>query len=111
MIVVEPDRAPALQASIAAGAPVWTDGPTSNMGRLDCKEPSHLALTALARDADGFLTLSDEYVSEAIAKLVPHGLETSPSGGAGFAGAVHMAAEMGPDARVLVILSEGPADD
>lgn len=111
IIVVEPDAAPALLASIQAGKPVATQGPASNMGRLDCKEPSHLALKALARDADGFLTLSDSDVARDIAQLAGFGLQTSPSGGAGFAGVVAQAASLGPQARVLVILSEGPADD
>ena len=111
IVVVEPDAAPALQASISAGMPVATQGPSSNMGRLDCKEPSHLALKALARDADGFLTLSDSDVARDIEPLVAYGLQTSPSGGAGFAGVVAQAASLGAQSRVLVILSEGPADD
>lgn len=109
--VVEPTAAPALQASIEQKAPALTSGPPSNMGRLDCKEPSHLALKALARDADAFLTLDDEFVAAEICQLKAYGLETSPSGGAGFAATVAMAKELGPDARVLVILSEGAADD
>ncbi len=109
--VVEPTAAPALQASIEQKTPALTVGPPSNMGRLDCKEPSHLALKALARDADGFLTLDDDYVAREIGQLVPHGLETSPSGGAGFAATVAMAEQLGPDARVLLVLSEGAADD
>ncbi|MCB1435476.1 MAG: pyridoxal-phosphate dependent enzyme, partial [Alphaproteobacteria bacterium] len=44
IIVVEPAFAPALFESIRAGRPVTTSGPVSSMGRLDCKEPSHLAL-------------------------------------------------------------------
>jgi diaminopropionate ammonia-lyase len=108
--VVEPMAAPALQASIEQKAPALTVGPPSNMGRLDCKEPSHLALKALARDADAFLTLSDEYVATEIARLEAYSLETSPSGGAGFAATVAMANELGTDARVLLVLSEGPAD-
>lgn len=109
--VVEPKAAPALQASIEQKAPALTVGPPSNMGRLDCKEPSHLALKALARDADAFLTLDDDYVAAEIARLTAHDLETSPSGGAGFAATVAMARELGPDARVLLVLSEGAADD
>lgn len=109
--VVEPTAAPALLESIRAGKPVATEGPASNMGRLDCKEPSHLALKALAQDADGFLTLQDGDVAKKIKQLEPFGLQTSPSGGAGFAGAVSDAAQLGAKARVLVILSEGPADD
>ncbi|MEL7117092.1 MAG: pyridoxal-phosphate dependent enzyme, partial [Pseudomonadota bacterium] len=38
MIVVEPEAAPAIYASLAAGAPQVTTGPVSDMGRLDCKE-------------------------------------------------------------------------
>lgn len=111
IVVVEPEAAPALQASISAGKPLATQGPASNMGRLDCKEPSHLALKALARDADGYLTLSDSDVARDIEPLVAYGLQTSPSGGAGFAGVVAQAASLGAQSRVLVILSEGPADD
>ena len=109
--VVEPTVAPALQASIEQAKPAVTVGPPSNMGRLDCKEPSHLALKALARDADAFLTLSDEYVAQQVARLAAHNLETSPSGGAGFAATVALAEELGAEARVLLVLSEGPADD
>lgn len=115
LCVVEPAAAPALQKSILAGAPVHAGGPVSIMGRLDCKEPSHLALDSLARDADAFMTLSDDAVSHAITRLAPFDLATSPSGGAGFAG-LCAAAEVGAlglngDSRVLVILSEGEAGD
>ncbi|MCB1366707.1 MAG: pyridoxal-phosphate dependent enzyme [Rhodobacteraceae bacterium] len=115
IIVVEPASAPALQASIAAGKPVVTSGPVSNMGRLDCKEPSYMALKALAREADDFLTLDDGYVAAAIADLGKAGLATSPSGGAGYAGLKYAQAQglygLGGQSRVLVFLSEGPADD
>ncbi|MCA8868892.1 MAG: pyridoxal-phosphate dependent enzyme [Rhodobacteraceae bacterium] len=108
--VVEPAAAPALQASIEAGKPVVTSGPVSNMGRLDCKEPSHLALAALAIQADNFLTLDDDAVAQAIDDLPAFGFQTTPSGGAGYAGLRAMAAAglagLGADSRVLVILSE-----
>ena len=115
IVVVEPDFAPALIASIKAGKFVVSEGPVSNMGRLDCKEASHLALKCLAADADGFLTLPDDFVAEEIRQLEPLGFETSPSGGAGFAG-ISVARKNGfagvdGESRVLVILSEGPADD
>ncbi len=115
IIVVEPSAAPALQASIEAGKSIVTEGPISNMGRLDCKEPSQLALKALARDADGYLTVTDEYVQDAIEDLAGVGLETSPSGGAGYAGlkALRLMGHAGLDAnsRVLLYLSEGPSGD
>jgi diaminopropionate ammonia-lyase len=112
IIVVEPDAAPALQASIEAGKPLITIGPISNMGRLDCKEPSHLALKLLAQGADFFQTISDAYTEQAIAELADHALATSPSGGAGYAGLKAALADgslgLTPDSQVLLFLSEGP---
>ena len=108
--VVEPDAAPALMEGIKQGGPVYANGPSSNMGRLDCKEPSHLALKLLARAADGFMTLSDDYVEQAIKVLEPHDLATTPSGGAGFAGLTaaltHDSLNLDGNSRVLIILSE-----
>lgn len=110
IIVVEPDAAPALQASIEAGAVVFADGPNSIMGRLDCKEPSMIALNGLARDADAFLTLSDDDVAQRLPKMAEAGLETTASGGAGIAALmmpeVRDALEIGAQARVLCFLSE-----
>ncbi|MGJ8615900.1 MAG: pyridoxal-phosphate dependent enzyme, partial [Sulfitobacter sp.] len=48
IIVVEPEVAPALHGSVAAGCPVESSGPVSDMGRLDCKMPSLIALKGLA---------------------------------------------------------------
>ena len=115
IVVVEPDAAPALQASVRAGRPVVADGPVSSMGRLDCKEPSHLALGELAREADLFVTVTDAEVDATVALLADHGLATTPSGAAGVAALHHAGAartELGldPDSRVLAILSEGPED-
>lgn len=106
IIVVEPDAAPALQASIAKGAPVETTGPVSNMGRLDCKAPSLIALKGLARDADIFATISDREATDVLPELAARGLDSSPSGAAGLAALRLM--ELDEEARVLCILSEGP---
>lgn len=112
IIVVEPAAAAALQTAIEAGAFVAARGPVSNMGRLDCKEASHLALKYLAREADGFLTVTDEEARAAAEQLTSAGFATSPSGGAGFAGlvAARDALKIGEDARVLLYISEGPED-
>ncbi|MDA7966552.1 pyridoxal-phosphate dependent enzyme [Ruegeria sp.] len=110
IIVVEPEAAPALQASIAAGKCVFADGPDSVMGRLDCKEPSLIALNGLARDADLFLTLSDDDVSARLGAMAEAGLETTASGGAGLAavmnGEARKAMSIDEHSRVLCILSE-----
>ncbi|MGR3635125.1 MAG: pyridoxal-phosphate dependent enzyme [Shimia sp.] len=112
IVVVEPSAAPALQASIEAGAPVIADGPDSIMGRLDCKEPSLIALNGLARDADGFLTLEDDLVAGYLPDMAAAGLETTASGGAGLAAVLDAEARalIGLDdtSRVLCFLSEVP---
>ncbi len=86
IIVVEPAAAPALIESIRAGKAVTTTGPVSSMGRLDCKEPSLIALKGLARDANYFVTVSDEEVAEILPLLAQQGFATTPSGAAGLAG-------------------------
>ncbi len=108
--VVEPDRATALQSSIEAGKCVYAEGPVSNMGRLDCKEPSLIALRGLARDANFFLTVSDELGQETTDRLSATGLESTPSGVGGLIGLYAGKNEaLGLDAssRVLCIISEG----
>ncbi len=108
IIVVEPDAAPALIGSIEAGVPTPSRGPVSSMGRLDCKEPSHIALKGLARDADDFATLTeDEGLAGADACRIA-GLASTPSGAAGISAllAAQGAFGLSPSARVLTILTE-----
>lgn len=106
--VVEPEIAPALFASIKAGRSVVTEGPASDMGRLDCKEPSLIALKGLAHDADAFMTISEAEGAEGSNACADAGLPTTPSGAAGVAGLIAAKDALGLDAsaRVLVILSE-----
>lgn len=107
IVVVEPDRAPCLKASAAAGRPTRANGPVSNMGRLDCKDPSQVALEILADVADTFVTVSDEVAAEAVAAFARHGIQTTPSGAAGLAAALD--ADLSVDARILLIATEGRA--
>lgn len=110
IIVVEPDAAPALIASIKAGAPVTTQGPVSIMGRLDCKEPSLIALKGLARDADAFVTISEEEGQRGTDIAAAAGFASTPSGAAGIAALIaqNAPAMLGLDdtSTALVILSE-----
>ena len=112
IIVVEPEAAPALMASIEAGHCVFAGGPDSVMGRLDCKEPSLIALNGLARDADHFLTLTDEEVIDSLPRMAEAELDTTASGGAGLAAALHaeVRALLGLDSgsKILCFLSEVP---
>ncbi|NVO28651.1 pyridoxal-phosphate dependent enzyme [Donghicola sp. C2-DW-16] len=107
IIVSEPAAAPALIESIRAGQVVDTTGPVSCMGRLDCKTPSMIALNGLARDADLFVTISEEDARTAADTLTDLGLGTTPSGAGGIA-ALFAGLTLPADARVLAILSEGP---
>jgi diaminopropionate ammonia-lyase len=110
IVVVEPEAAPALKGSIEAGRFATASGPVSNMGRLDCKEPSLIALRGLARDADFFATVSDTSAAQAAAVLGPEGVDTTPSGAAGVAAlldeTIRSAAGCGPQSRLLAIISE-----
>jgi diaminopropionate ammonia-lyase len=110
IIVVEPEAAPALIASIKEGAVVTTTGPVSDMGRLDCKTPSMVALAGLARDANSFVTVTEDEAADAVAFLGKHGIATTPSGAAGFAAVLAKRPRLGPVARVMCIISEGPED-
>lgn len=112
--IVEPKAAPALQASILAGKATFAPGPESSMGRLDCKEPSLIALNGLARDADFFLTLDDEEVESCLPAMAEAGFATTPSGGAGVAAVMHntvrQALHIDETSRLLCFLSEAPED-
>ena len=66
---------------------VDTSGPDSCMGRLDCKTPSMIALQGLARDADLFVTISEEQAQQAVRDLSGMGFATTPSGAGGVAAA------------------------
>ncbi len=114
IIVVEPQAAPALLRSVQAGQAVVTQGPASQMGRLDCKEPSLIALKGLGRDADIFMTLSEAEALEGTQICVDAGFASTPSGAAGVAGLLVAAREkaafgLDETSRVLAIFSEEAA--
>lgn len=112
IVIVEPAAAPALAESIKAGHPLVTSGPISCMGRLDCKEPSLIALKGLARDANYFLTIPDEIVTDFLPILEKHNLATTPSGAAGIAALFatrsrHQDLQLTAQSSVLTFLTEG----
>lgn len=103
--VVEPEFAPALFGSIKAGEFTVSKGPVSDMGRLDCKEASLIALKGLSRDADAFALISEQEAMAVLPQLAALDLASSTSGAAGIAAA--LLSDLPSDARVLCILSEG----
>ncbi len=116
IVVVEPDAAPALYGSLKAGEPTASSGPVSDMGRLDCKMPSLIALKGLARDADAFALISEGEGQSGAGAAMVAGLASTPSGAAGIAGLLALSdtqkTDLGITAAsvILTILSEGPAN-
>lgn len=112
IIIVEPAAAPCIKQGILEQAVVEVDGPVSNMGRLDCKVASLVALDVLNDCADEFMLISDDDATDAVTVAGKFGVETTPSGAAGLAGLI-VAARHSPesykDSRPLVIISEGVA--
>ena len=102
IVIIEPEAAPCLLESVRAGHPVRVTGPISEMGRLDCKEPSLLAFEMLKDAADDFVLVSEEEALDAVQFAAGQGMRTTPSGAAGLA-----AARRASDKRPLAIISEG----
>lgn len=111
LIVVEPEAAACLKASHLAGEPARGDGPDSNMGRLDCKDPSIVAWRALERCNVVYETLTEEEGADAAEAVTALGLVTTPSGAAGYGALLKKAADhaRAKDMRALVVISEGVA--
>ncbi|MCX7564753.1 pyridoxal-phosphate dependent enzyme [Sulfitobacter sp. F26169L] len=115
VIVVEPDAAAALHGSVALGRPVQSSGPVSDMGRLDCKMPSLIALKGLARDADAFALISEAEGQAGAGLAMVAGFGSTPSGAAGVSALVALGDgqrdELGITAqsRIFCVLSEGPS--
>jgi diaminopropionate ammonia-lyase len=103
IVVVEPEAAPCLRDSHRAGKAVVVDGPVSNMGRLDCKEPSLIAVDILARCGVDYQTVSDDAAATAQQVFLDaYGITTTPSGAAGLA-----ASRESKSVRAVVIATEG----
>lgn len=111
IVVVEPEHSACLKNSYEAGILKEAQGTPSNMGRLDCRVPSYLALRVLEELDIKFITLSDEEADSAHRQLGDLGFPTTPSGAAGFAGLTQWrksCASIGTF-RPLVIVTEGDA--
>ncbi len=108
IIIVEPHAAPCLKESSEQKRLVTVQGPQSNMGRLDCKAPSLLAVEALGRCNVNYQLMSDQEALEAAATLAMREMKTTPSGAAGYAAATrYKPAEAEEPYEPLVIVTEG----
>lgn len=120
-VAVEPEQADCLlQSAIAGRASRATGGVDSVMAGLACGETSPLAWRFLQPAVDLFMTVSDAQAEEAMRTLASGAAGDVPvlSGESGAAGLAALAALMadpalaaqaglGPDARVLLISTEG----
>jgi diaminopropionate ammonia-lyase len=105
IIVVEPEYAACLLDSAKYATPTTVTGPLSNMGRLDCKDPSLIALNILAKIDVEYLTVCDDEADDATEKLAEMEIHTTPSGAAGFAGLRKY--HLPINAQPLIIITEG----
>jgi diaminopropionate ammonia-lyase len=123
-VVVEPTRSACLYASAEAGRPATIphQGQTV-MTMLECAEPSLIAWRVLSRVGDAFMTVEEEDAVAVMNRLArPKGNDAAivagESGGAGLAGLIRAAGDLGMRAalgldaasRVLIINSEGATD-
>ncbi|MCW5709349.1 diaminopropionate ammonia-lyase [Shinella sp.] len=122
--VVEPARAACLYESAKQGRPLKVDESQSTvMAMLECYEPSLVAFRILERVADGFMTVDEDIAVEVMRRLAnplagDPAVVAGESGGAGLAGLLTVlkdpgaaaAIGLGPEARALVINTEGATD-
>ena len=127
VVAGEPVSAACVQASARAGRPTSVPGPfTTSMGGLRCGEMSPAVFPAVASLVDAFLGIEDAFAFEAmrlLARPVPPDpvVECGPSGAAALGGLLATVADpalasvrerlsLGPETRVLVIVTEGVTD-
>ena len=108
IIVVEPDNAACLKSSHLAGRCIRVQGEESNMGRLDCKNPSIVAWDTLEKCQVSYETVTDVQATEAAQQVTQFGIPTTPSGAAGFAALIQNDYKLNPSYRPLIIISERP---
>ncbi len=122
--VVDPARAACFYESAGVGRPVKVaETEPTVMAMLDCYEPSLVAFRVLERLAGGFMIVDEEVAPEVMRRLADPvdgdpAVVAGESGGVGLAGLItalrapEVAARigLGPQARVLVINTEGATD-
>jgi diaminopropionate ammonia-lyase len=122
LIGVEPAGSDCVGQSVRAGHPVIIPGPhTSIMAGLNCGTPSRLAWPLVERGLDVLVAIDDDLAREAMRMLSRAGIVAGETGAAALGGLLALrhggqapqvikAAGLRPDARLLVICSEGATD-
>jgi diaminopropionate ammonia-lyase len=122
LVSVEPSRAACVLESIRAGELVTLPGePDSIMSGLNCGTPSLIAFGLLQEAVDAFVAIDDEVAREGMRALHRVGIAAGECSGGGVGAALRLLGPdadpawrerlgAGPDARVLLFLTEGVTD-
>ncbi len=120
LVVVEPSAARCVGAALEAGHPVQLTGDLeTSASMLSCGKASAPALDVLRRHDARALSVGEEALLEAPYLLAEMGgPQSTPSGAAGLAGVMAALAdrakaaelELGPDSRLLILVTEGAID-
>ncbi len=121
LLIVEPESAACVAIALAAGHPVRIAGDLRTSAEmLSCGLASAPALEVLLRhDARSIIVGEDELHTAVDILRQIGGLETTPSGAAGLAGLLQVAANpalraahrLDPDSKVLLVVTEGAVAD
>jgi diaminopropionate ammonia-lyase len=111
-VTVEPDVAPCIAASLAAGAAVSTGTGETSMAGLNCGTPSTLALPDLLSTLEGGVWVTDREAAEATASLAEDGIDAGACGAASLAALRQLGTPgsgrelLGSDTTVLLLNTE-----
>jgi len=121
LLVVEPEAAACVARALAVGRPVCVSGDLRTSAEmLSCGLASAPALKVLQRHDVSSVIVSEDQLQAAVGMLrETGGPETTPSGAAGLAGLLHVAArpdlravyQLVPNSHVLLVATEGPVAD
>ena len=119
MVGVEPTRADCILASVEAGHIVTIPGSQDSiMVGLNCGTPSQVAWPAVVTGYNAYVAIEDRRAEEGMRLLASEGIVAGETGAAGLGGLLLMLERpadgaklnLGQDARVLLISTEGATD-
>ncbi|MFC9496583.1 pyridoxal-phosphate dependent enzyme [Streptomyces sp. NPDC056982] len=112
VVTVEPEAAPCIAASLAAGRSVTLRTSTTTMAGLNCGTPSSLAFPDLLATLDGGIWVTDAEAAKASARLAEAGIDSGSCGAASLAALQHLKDAKGtehlltPDRTVVLLNTE-----
>jgi diaminopropionate ammonia-lyase family len=116
VLVVEPDVAACVQASLRSGNLETVETSNTIMEGLNCGTPSLTAFADLKSKVSAAVTVSDLEAHEAVKRLASFGVYCGPCGGAALAGLARFAsveprpAFLTEDSVVVLLSTEGPRE-